>query len=111
MSFTIRSLMMVALVGACGGDDGGGTSPATPIFGTERVSFGQTTCGATAAPRVFVISNSGDEPFDFTTALAAGAASPYTVTPSEGTIAARSVALITVESKAIPAVSAVTPNR
>ncbi len=101
--------LSVAALGACG-DDLAGPTPATPLVGTSTVEFGATSCGTTAYPRTFVISNSGDDPFEYSAALGKGAASPYTVSPAAGTIGPRGFALVTVISTGIPQVSSTATN-
>lgn len=76
----------------------------------DGLDFGQTDCGATAIPRALVVTNPTQTAFEFTTSLAAGGASPYTIVPASGQVLAYDEVQIMVISNPIPAASAVTDN-
>lgn len=81
-------------------------------FSPVALDFGQVNCGTTAAAQTVTFTNSGNQPYTVTAALA-NANSPFTiaVSPSSGTVAADGGTLqILVTPKAIPATSAVTTN-
>jgi Regulator of chromosome condensation (RCC1) repeat len=99
------TLSLAALLASACGDDGKSVGVVSPTL-----EFGLTDCGTTAVPRVLTLTNESGESFTYSTALALGADSPYTVTPATGAVLARSQVTLTVTSKAIPSVSAVTDN-
>lgn len=76
-------------------------------FSTTDVYFGasgRVDCGSQAASKTFTIHNTGNRAFAWTATLAKGASSPYTVTPSSGTVPANNGAVtVTVATAAIPA--------
>lgn len=88
---------------------GTGTNGALSLSDTA-LDFGETGCGATAAPQNLTLKNTGSGTFSYTAALTKGAGSPYTIAPSSGTLAPWASATIKVSPKAIPAVSATTPG-
>jgi alpha-tubulin suppressor-like RCC1 family protein len=87
-----------------------GDNKATIGIVEDTLDFGQTDCGATAIPRVLIVSNPTGTAFTFTTALAGGAASAYQVIPETASLLPNAQISVRVYSKAIPATSAVTDN-
>ncbi|HEY6039598.1 MAG TPA: hypothetical protein VIV58_35200 [Kofleriaceae bacterium] len=74
------------------------------------LDFGKTDCGTAAAPRVLVVTNPNHTAFTFDATLAAGDASMYTVSPSHATVIAGGTIEVSISSKPVPAVSAITDN-
>ena len=73
------------------------------------LDFGFTNCGATAAPQTLAITANG-QGLTFMTALAKGANTPFTVSPTSGSIAAQGTATLTITPKAIPFPSSTMDN-
>jgi hypothetical protein len=86
---------------------GNGTSGKVAIS-TSSINFGSVDCGTTAAPQTFTVQNSGTATFNWTAALASGAA--YTLSPASGALAASATATVTVTPRAVPGTSALTPD-
>jgi hypothetical protein len=76
----------------------------------DTLEIGQTDCGAAALPHVLVITNPGADPFTFTTSLANGTSSPYTISPDAGVVLGYAQLELTVYSKPIPQTADVTDN-
>ncbi|MEP6863320.1 MAG: hypothetical protein ABJE66_22030 [Deltaproteobacteria bacterium] len=74
------------------------------------LDFGKTDCGTTAAARVLVLTNPNHSSLTFDAVLAAGESSMYTVSPSHGNVLAGGALEVTITSKPIPAISAITDN-
>jgi len=89
---------------ACG-DDGNAADVVV-----SSLDFGHTDCGTQAVTRSITISNESGSAFNFTTSLAAGPDSMYTVNPPAGAVLAGSQLTLEIVSRAIPSVSAVTDN-
>jgi alpha-tubulin suppressor-like RCC1 family protein len=98
-------LLVGALLLAACGDDGNAADVVV-----SSLDFGHTDCGTQAVTRSITITNESGDAFNFTTALAAGADSMYTVTPAAGAVLPSSQLTIEIVSRPIPAVSAVTDN-
>jgi hypothetical protein len=78
---------------------------------TSALDFQSVPCGSAAAPQTFTVSNTGTATFSWSAALGKGAASPYVVSPSSGTLAAGSMpTTVTVTPAKIPFPSALTPD-
>lgn len=77
---------------------------------TSTLSFGPTSCGATAGQKTFDVKNTGTGSFSWTAALGLGASSPYTLDVASGTLAAGATTTVTVTPKAIPSTSLLTNN-
>jgi alpha-tubulin suppressor-like RCC1 family protein len=75
-----------------------------------QLDYGTVSCGATGGVQVFTILNSGNSPFTWSAAIAAGSASKFDVAPLTGMVAPNGQTTVTVTPKAIPSTSAVTPN-
>lgn len=73
------------------------------------LDFGETTCGATAAPQTVSVSNAGGSSLTWAAALGLGAESPFTIAPASGTLAPGASANITVTPRPIPAALAAVP--
>jgi len=90
------SLVTLAIaIGGCGDDAKVGVSATT-------LDFGEVDCGTIGSPQAVVLSNSGDGSFTYTAALAAGDASPFSVTPAAGTVGATSALTLVITPKAVP---------
>jgi hypothetical protein len=76
----------------------------------SSLDFGKTDCGSTAIARTLVVSNPSGTAFNFTTSLALGDASPYLVVPDSGVVLPSRQLELTVYSKPVPAISAITDN-
>lgn len=101
-----RSVLFLTIIAGLGcGDDGKTVDIVQPTL-----DFGKTDCGTTAIPRTLVVSNPSGSAFSFTTSLALGDASPYLVVPDSGVVLPDRQLELTVYSKPVPAVSAVTDN-
>ena len=77
------------------------------VISTADVFFGangRVNCGTQAAMKTFTLSNSGNQAYSWTATLAKGAGSPFTFSPTSGTVPANNGTItITVSSSAIPA--------
>lgn len=101
-----RSAFCLTLIAGFGcGDDGKSVD-----IVQSSLDFGKTDCGTTAIPRTLVVSNPSGSAFSFTTSLALGEASPYLVVPESGVVLPDRQLELTVYSKPVPAISAVTDN-
>lgn len=80
-----------------------GTGTSGGIAITESSLSFQANCGATAAPKGFTVTNTGNATMSFTASLGGGANSPYTISPTEKTLGAGGPTTITVTPKPIPA--------
>ncbi|MHB8877256.1 MAG: choice-of-anchor D domain-containing protein [Myxococcaceae bacterium] len=77
-----------------------GLSTSDVFFGAS----GRVKCGTQAASQTFNVTNAGNQAFSWTGTLAKGAASPFSFTPTSGTVPANGGSTtITVSSSAIPA--------
>jgi hypothetical protein len=78
---------------------------------TSALDFKQVPCGQAAAAQTFTIANTGTASFTWSASLGKGASSPYTVSPSSGTLAPGATpTTITVTPAKIPFPSALTAN-
>lgn len=103
----LRALYLTgALVWTACGDN----SAHVPIVTSTTLDFGSTPCGTAALPQAFVISNPTSKPLTFTATLGAGANSLYRVAPATGVLPVLGELAVTVYSRPIPDVSAITPN-
>ncbi len=68
------------------------------VFGAD----GRVDCGSTAAPKTFVIRNTGNASFSWLGSLAKGGASPFQVSPSSGQIFSGADAGVTLTVTALP---------
>src|SRR5438874_2702697 len=99
-----RAALGCLLACACGDND------KSVGFVAPNLDFGQTDCGATAAPHVLQLHNPTTVAYHFTLTLAGGASSPYLLEPDHGIVLPEKTLAITVHSRAIPQVSAVTDD-
>lgn len=84
-----------------------GFSTTDVFFGTN----GKVNCGTTAAVQTFTLSNTGNQAFAWNGTLSKGAASPFTFSPTSGTVPANTgVVTITVTAKPIPATASTAPD-
>ncbi len=82
-------------------------------YSPVALDFGRVNCGATAAPKNIVFTNSGNQDYSVSAALGRGASSPFAVTlsPASGLVAAQGGTLtVTVTPRAIPQTAAVTDD-
>lgn len=83
-------------------------------FSTTDVFFGtggKVNCGTTAPVQTFTISNTGNLAFAWNGTLSKGVASPFTFSPTSGTVPANTgVITITVTAKPIPAAASTAPE-
>ncbi len=83
----------------------------TLSISTNALAFLSVPCGKSASPQTFTISNPGTATFTWSATLGLGAASPYKLSPSSGTVApGAQPTIVTVTPAAIPFPSALTPN-
>ncbi|MDP3151546.1 MAG: choice-of-anchor D domain-containing protein [Archangium sp.] len=83
-----------------------GLSSVELFFGTN----GRVTCGTQAPARSVVLTNGGNAAYAWSASLTRGAGSPFTVTPSSGTVPALGMVVLNLTSSAIPQVAATTPE-
>lgn len=101
-----RSVLVLTIIAGLGcGDDG-----KTVDIVQSSLDFGKTDCGTTAIPRTLVVSNPSGSAFTFATSLGLGDASPYLVVPDSGVVLPNRQLELTVYSKPVPAISAVTDD-
>ena len=74
-----------------------------------NLNFGFTNCGATAAAQTIRMTNNGPD-LTWSSALAKAASSPYTISPSSGSVSSQSSVDITITPKTVPFPSATTPD-
>ncbi len=74
------------------------------------LDYGLVNCGTTTGAQVITVFNTGSASYTYTASLAAGAASPYTISPATNTVLPGSQSSIIVTPKAIPQTSATTAN-
>ena len=82
-----------------------GLSTAEVFFGTN----GRVACGTQSPARTLVLTNSGNAAYAWSASLSRGAGSPFTATPSSGTVPAMGMVVLNLTSSAIPQVAATTP--
>jgi hypothetical protein len=80
--------------------------PAAVYFGSN----GLVDCGTTAAAQTVTLSNAGVGSFGFDASLGLGANSPYTVSPSSGTVGPNGSVALTITPKPLPATSLTTAD-
>ncbi len=83
-----------------------GVSTTEVFFGTN----GRVACGAQSPPRSLVLTNGGNASYAWSANLALGAGSPFTLTPSSGTVPAMGTVTVSLTSTPIPQVAATTPG-
>jgi hypothetical protein len=74
------------------------------------LDFGKVKCGATGTAQTIKLSNVGNASFTFDVKAAAGTASPYTVSPDTGSVAASGSVTIAVTPKPVPQTSLTTTD-
>ncbi len=75
-----------------------------------ELDFGLVGCGTAASPRTVTLSNAGTAPVSYTLALVKGAASPFTLSRANGTLAAGASQALIVTPKPVPAPAASAVN-
>lgn len=84
-----------------------GLSTSDVFFGDA----GRVACGTRAASQTFTLSNTGNRAFAWTATLAKGAGSPFTFTPTSGTVPANTGTItLTVSTSDIPAQASTTED-
>ena len=84
-----------------------GFSTTDVFFGTN----GRVNCGTQASMQTFTITNSGNLAFSWTATLAKGLASPFTVTPTSGTVPANNgTVTLAVTTTGIPSQASTATN-
>lgn len=80
---------------------------------TNEVFFGdngRVACGARASAQTIALTNAGNAPFAWTSALSLASSSPFTLNPSSGTVPAMQTVMINITTTAIPNTAATTPD-
>jgi hypothetical protein len=88
---------------------GTGTASALGV-GPSPLSFGTVSCGSTAAPLALTLTNSNAVALPYTTSLALGASSPYSLDKPTGTVPANGKAVINVTPQGIQQSANLTPG-
>lgn len=78
-------------------------APPSGTLGLDPIAldFGYVACGTQAVAQRLLLQNRSDHPVDFSTQLLADGASPFTVAPSSGTLAAAGNAMVTVTPRPV----------
>ena len=83
-----------------GSNGGVGVSTTDLFFGAN----GRVDCGTQAGSKTFVLTNTGNQAFSWTGTLSKGSSSPFTMSPSSGTVPANNgTVTLTLSTTAIPA--------
>ncbi|MFT3707353.1 MAG: choice-of-anchor D domain-containing protein [Archangium sp.] len=80
---------------------------------TNEVFFGdngRVACGARATAQTIALTNAGNAPFAWTSALSLASNSPFTLNPSSGTVPAMQTVMINITTTAIPATAPTNPD-
>jgi len=88
-----------------------GTGTTAPVsIGPDPIDFGPVPCGKTGAPQSLVIKNGYSFPITYSTQLAHGASSPFTIATPTGSVPASSQASVQVTAAPMAATATTGPN-